>query len=126
MHLSPTSKLGYLSFKVGCLCFTPHRQRGHLERASPFTVPCEGSEPRFHTVPIVNRTPGRRLAVHYTTAAPHQLHSNLSVNSITVLDLSFHIKITSTRNNRISLIVDPIRIVLNLVKQDNEKYYFYE
>ena len=25
----------------GWLCFTSHRQRGHLEMASPFTVPCE-------------------------------------------------------------------------------------
>ena len=27
----------------------------------------------FYTVPIGNRTPGRRVAVHYTTAAPRQL-----------------------------------------------------
>ena len=76
MHLSPTSKLGYLSFKptyswlksvkvthifvwqliltdqkgsvcgcmVGWLYCTSHRQRGHLETALPFTVPCEGHE----------------------------------------------------------------------------------
>ena len=25
-----------------CLCFTSHRQRGHLETAPRFTVPCEG------------------------------------------------------------------------------------
>ena len=24
-----------------CMCFTSHRQRGHLEPATPFTVPCE-------------------------------------------------------------------------------------
>ena len=29
---------------VGCL--TSHRQRGHLETAPPFTVPCEGREAR--------------------------------------------------------------------------------
>ena len=29
-----------------CLCFTPHRQRGHLGTAPPFTVPCEGREAR--------------------------------------------------------------------------------
>ena len=29
-----------------CLCFTSHRQRGHLEKAPPFTVPCEGREAR--------------------------------------------------------------------------------
>ena len=28
----------------------------------------------FYTVPTGNRTPGRRVAVHYNTAAPRQLH----------------------------------------------------
>ena len=28
--------------KVGWLSFTSHRQRGHLEMAPPFPVPCEG------------------------------------------------------------------------------------
>ena len=31
----------------GWLCFTSHRQRGHLETAPQFTVPCEGREARF-------------------------------------------------------------------------------
>ena len=31
----------------GWLCFTSHRQRGHLETAHPFTVPCEGPGDRF-------------------------------------------------------------------------------
>ena len=53
---------------VGWLCFTSHRQRGHLETVPPFTVPCEGREARFYTVPTGNRTPGRRVTVHYTTA----------------------------------------------------------
>ena len=29
---------------VGCLCLASHRQRGHLETAPPFTVPCEGRQ----------------------------------------------------------------------------------
>ena len=29
---------------VGWLCFTSHRQRGHLETAPPCTVPCKGRE----------------------------------------------------------------------------------
>ena len=33
-------------YMVGWLCLTFHRQRGHLERASPFTVSCEGREAR--------------------------------------------------------------------------------
>ena len=32
---------------VGWLCLTSHRQRGHLETAPPFTVPCERSEARL-------------------------------------------------------------------------------
>ena len=31
---------------VGWLCLTSHRQRGHLETAPPFTVPCEEREAR--------------------------------------------------------------------------------
>ena len=27
-----------------CSCLTSHRQRGYLETAPPFTVPCEGRE----------------------------------------------------------------------------------
>ena len=32
---------------VGWLCLTSHRQRGRLETAPPFTVPCEGREARL-------------------------------------------------------------------------------
>ena len=32
---------------VGWLCLTSNRQRGHLETAPPFTVPCEGREAWF-------------------------------------------------------------------------------
>ena len=39
--LSPFELVGWLG---GWLCLTPHRQRGHLETAPPFTVPCEGRE----------------------------------------------------------------------------------
>ena len=28
----------------------------------------------FYSVPTGNRTPGRHMAVHYTTAAPRQIH----------------------------------------------------
>ena len=31
---------------IGWLYLTSHRQRGHLETAPPFTVPCEGREAR--------------------------------------------------------------------------------
>ena len=55
---------------VGWLGFTSHRQRGHLETAPPFTVPSEGRGAR-------NRTPGRRVAVHYTTTSPRQFHEQV-------------------------------------------------
>ena len=32
---------------LGWLCFTSHRQQGHLETAPPFTIPCDGREARF-------------------------------------------------------------------------------
>ena len=35
------------SYKVGWLCLTSHRQRGHLETAPPFTDSCEGRKARF-------------------------------------------------------------------------------
>ena len=44
--------IGLIYFKlifvwlVGWLCLTSHRQRGHLETAPPFTVPCERREAR--------------------------------------------------------------------------------
>ena len=41
------SYLLYFCWLVGLLCFTSHRQRGHLETAPPFTVPCGGCEARF-------------------------------------------------------------------------------
>ena len=45
-------------WKIDCglLCFTSHRQRGHLDTTPPFTVPCERREARFYTVPTGNRT----------------------------------------------------------------------
>ena len=36
----------FCSEMVGWLCLTSHRQRGHLETAPPFTVPCKGREAR--------------------------------------------------------------------------------
>ena len=59
---------------VGWLCFTSHQQQGHLETTPPFTVPCKGREAQFLHVPNGNGTPGCHMAVHYNTAAPHQLH----------------------------------------------------
>ena len=56
---------------TGWLCLTSNRQRGHLETVPPFTVPCDE---RFYTVPTENRTQGRGVGVHYTTAAPRQLY----------------------------------------------------
>ena len=38
---------------VGWLCFTSHRQRGHLETAPPFTVPCEGRDEQRNEIIIL-------------------------------------------------------------------------
>ena len=60
---------------VGWLCFMSHRQRGHLETAPHLLSLPKDVKLGFYTVPTGNRTPGRCVAVHYTTAAPRQLHS---------------------------------------------------
>ena len=55
-----------------CLLFTSHRQRGHLETAPPFTVPCEGREARFlhHSHQESNPGSSRGSSIHYRRAAP--------------------------------------------------------
>ena len=60
---------------IGRLCFMSHRQRGHLGMAPPFTVPCEGHKARFSHSYHRELNPGRRVAVHYTSAAPPKLHN---------------------------------------------------
>ena len=58
---------------VGWLCFTSHRQRGHLETAPPFTV--EGRESRFlHSFHWEsNSGPSHGSPLHYRCTTPHQL-----------------------------------------------------
>ena len=58
---------------VGWLCFTSHRQRGHLEMAPPFTDPCEGHKARFLHRTNGKRTSDRHMAIKYSTAALSQL-----------------------------------------------------
>ena len=85
-HVSRGARVGYLTLSlnlVGCwLCLTSHRQWGHLDTAPPFTVPCEGREAWFlhHSHRDREPTPGRRVPVHYTTAAPRELHNFLTYN----------------------------------------------
>ena len=62
-----STRLLLLRKLVGRPCLTFHRQRGHLETAPPFTALCEGREGRF--LHRSHRTPGRRVAFYYTTAA---------------------------------------------------------
>ena len=64
---------------VGWFCLMSHRQRGNLETAAPFTIPCERREARFlhgshQESNYVELHQTRCVAVHYTTAAPRQLH----------------------------------------------------
>ena len=53
---------------VGCLCFTSHRQRGHLETAPPLLSLSKDVKLDFYTVPTGYRTLGslRVVEVHYT------------------------------------------------------------
>ena len=60
---------------VGWLCLTSHRQRGHLETAPPFTVPCEGREARkiHRSDQELNPGPSHGSPLRYrcATQAPH-------------------------------------------------------
>ena len=68
---------------VGWLYFTSHRQRGHLETAPPFTVPCEGREARclHRSQRESNTAPSRGSPLQYrcATQAP-QHYFNLFVD----------------------------------------------
>ena len=56
---------------VGGLCFfVPSTARSFRDGTPQFT---KDMKLGISTVPTGNRTPGRRVAVHYTTAAPRQL-----------------------------------------------------
>ena len=64
---------------VGCV-FTSHRQRGHLETAPPFTVPCEGLEARslHHSHRESNPRPSRGSPLHWNiTLKCTTTHSNV-------------------------------------------------
>ena len=62
-----------LFLAVGWLCFTSHRQRGHLETAPHLLSIVKDVKLGNYTFPTGNQTPGRRVAVHYATAAPRKL-----------------------------------------------------
>ena len=63
------------------LCLTSHRQRGHLETAPHLLSLAKDVKLGFYTVATGNRTLGRCMAVHYTTAAPRQLHLNSNIHN---------------------------------------------
>ena len=48
-----------------------------------------------YTVPTGNRTPGRRVAVHYSTAAPRQLPKPLSTNHKRIVKICRRFRIYS-------------------------------
>ena len=58
-----------LYFDCVRLCFTFLQQRGHLETASNLLFLAKDVKIGKYTVPTGNRTPGRRVAVHYASAA---------------------------------------------------------
>ena len=53
------------------MCLTSHRQRGHLETATPFTVPCEGREARSDRELNPGPSHGSPLRYRCVTQAPH-------------------------------------------------------
>ena len=64
------------SLVVGWLVvfYVPSTARSFRERRHPHLLSlAKDVKLGFYTVPTRNRTPGRHLAVHYTTAAPRQL-----------------------------------------------------
>ena len=68
--------------KLVCsLCFTSHRQRGHLETAPAFTVPCEGRESGFlhRSHRGSNPGPSRGSPLHYRCTTPAYSRSVLFV-----------------------------------------------
>ena len=64
--------ISILAHEVGLLCLTSHLQRGHLETAPPFTVPCKGREARFlhRSHRESNPGPSRGCPLHYRFATP--------------------------------------------------------
>ena len=60
--------------QIVCLCLTFLQQRGHLETAPHLLSLAKDVKLGKYTVPTGNRTPGRRVTVHYATAAPRKLH----------------------------------------------------
>ena len=68
---------------IGWLCVTSHQQRGHLATAPSFTSLAKDVKLGFDTVPTGNRTPGRRVAVHYTIAAPRELNTHTQTHTHT-------------------------------------------
>ena len=56
-----------------CLCLTSLQQRGHLETAPHLLSLAKDMKLGKYTVHTGNRTPGRRVTVHYATAASRKL-----------------------------------------------------
>ena len=72
MILHRLVRLESIDFRlVGWLSFTSHRQRGHLETAPPFPLPCEGHEARLihHSHRESNPWPSRGSPLRYRCAA---------------------------------------------------------
>ena len=81
-YKKPLKYTSIVSKFVGCwLCLTSHRQHSHL---LPLTKTVKLS---FYTVPIGNRTPGRRMAVHYTTAtlSKEKFESNFYIHCYSIV-----------------------------------------
>ena len=67
--------MSFQQFQLIGYVLTSHRQRGHLETAPPFTVPCEGREAQFlqHSHQELNPVSSRGSPLHYRWATPAPL-----------------------------------------------------
>ena len=62
-------------YEFVCLCVKSLLQRGQLEMAPNLLSLAKEVKLGKYTFSIGNRTTGRRVTVHYATAAPRKLHN---------------------------------------------------
>ena len=114
-----------VNWSVGWLFFTPHRQRGHLETAPPFTVPCEGRGARFVHLSHRESNPGPSQGFHYTTAAPRQLHtlcSRLSLQLVWRRNVDLQPTLGENERFRIEGSTSDMRILFLFFKVKQEQH----
>ena len=69
---------------VGWLYLASHRQHGHLDKAPPFTVPCDGREAQFLHLSHreLNPGPSRGSTLQYRCAMPAPMQKCLDLERV--------------------------------------------